>query len=418
MSLQSMKEFRGVGKLFTYKNYLIYSGLVITLLILPPVWFSIAQQSPQDLNKQKSIQLWKIKKNQKRLSEITIQKRNSLGELNLIRAQIIGQRKLIQVIQQEINLLDTTISHANDKILQLEDELSQLQQEYGQMIYAAAKSSTSINHLNYVFASEDFNQLYRRLRYLQQYSSARKKQVVHIQDVSEELSSQRKKAEDTKKEKETLLREKTLETQTLGSLEINKARLVKNLSSKEKLLKKELKESQKQVAYLEKMITQTVGGSSTNSNTATVTETKENIRLSKSFVSNKGRLPWPVDKGFISSRFGKQEHPLLDDVMIDNAGVDIQTSKGQNVKAVFKGKVTTIATIPGMGGQVIMIEHGKYITVYARVKDIKVSPGDVVKTQQSIGSVFTDNQGNTLLQFQVWKNSDKLNPQFWIRKRP
>ncbi|MDX2305066.1 MAG: peptidoglycan DD-metalloendopeptidase family protein [Microscillaceae bacterium] len=388
------------------------------LSLLLPLWLIQAQHSGQDLKKQRSTQLWKIKKNQKLLSEIHLLKKNNLSELNLIREQIRSQKKLLDVIQQEISLLDQEISGIDAQTKKLEKDLSLLQEEYAHMIYTAAKSSSSLNHLNFVFASDSFNQFYRRLRYLQQYKRARETQVSHIQELNNKLAAQKKKVNDAKAQKENMLREKTLERQTLGSLEVEKTRVLGSLASQEKDISSELGQSKEQLARLERMITDYVGSSGQSKNTQTPVKNKENIYLSQNFVSNKGRLPWPVTQGFIASPFGKHEHPLLKDVMVDNAGVDIQTSKGQNVRAVFGGKVSTIATIPGMGGQVLMLEHGEYFTVYARVENILVSPGDQVKTQQTMASVFTDNQGNSLLQFQIWKSSEKLNPQTWLRKQP
>jgi murein DD-endopeptidase MepM/ murein hydrolase activator NlpD len=137
----------------------------------------------------------------------------------------------------------------------------------------------------------------------------------------------------------------------------------------------------------------------------------------KSFAQNKGKLPFPVARGTIVSYFGKREHPTLKGVQIDNDGIDIRTNPGEAVKAVYDGVVSTIATVPAMGGEVVMLRHGEYLTVYAKVKNILVKVGQRVKKGQMIATVFMDKKGISQLQFQVWKTNQKLNPNEWLAKR-
>jgi murein hydrolase activator len=137
----------------------------------------------------------------------------------------------------------------------------------------------------------------------------------------------------------------------------------------------------------------------------------------KSFAQTKGKLPFPVARGTVVAYFGKREHPNLKGVKIDNDGIDIRTNPGEAVKAVYEGVVSTIATVPAMGGEVLMIRHGEYLTVYAKVKNILVKVGQRVKSGQMIATVFMDKKGTSQLQFQVWKGNQKLNPSDWLAKR-
>ncbi|HSZ25108.1 MAG TPA: M23 family metallopeptidase, partial [Cytophagaceae bacterium] len=138
--------------------------------------------------------------------------------------------------------------------------------------------------------------------------------------------------------------------------------------------------------------------------------------LSGSFTANEGKLPWPVVKGSIAQHFGKQSHPVLKGVYVDNLGIDIQTTKDESVRTVFQGKVITVAEVPGMN-KVVMIQHGEYFTVYAKMKTVSVKVGDEVAYKQALGTVYTDKDEVTQLQFQIWKNNSKLDPENWLYKK-
>ena len=147
--------------------------------------------------------------------------------------------------------------------------------------------------------------------------------------------------------------------------------------------------------------------------TGTVKSTPESIQLSNSFSGNMSRLPWPVAHGNISHHFGKQPHPVLKGVYVDNLGVDIQTLKNEPIRAVFQGKVITVASVPGMNN-VVMIQHGDFFTVYAKLKNVHVKTGDEVKSKDVIGEVYTDKNDVSELQFQIWQNNVKHDPEKWL----
>ncbi len=401
-------------------RFYVFSFLALSAALS---WFGLAQDTSDRaaLEEQRKQNLWKIKKTRLMLEEISQKKQSNLSQLSLMREQIKVQEQLSQVIQQEIASIETDIRQIDKKIEGWEEKLTLLKNEYGQMIYLSAKSTTALNRLNFVFASSDLNQLYRRIRYIQQYQKARKNQALHIQDLATKLELEKEKRQKIKSEKEQLLTEKLQESRTLEALLAQKNQLTVQLAGKEKELKRELWLSKKNLGKLETLIEDMVAGGNTSTRPRTKPKQKAKApispaRLTKLFANRRGKLMRPTAQGFVASRFGKQEHPVLEGVMIDNSGIDLQCKSGQKVRAVYQGEISTIANIPGMGGDVIMIQHGDYFSVYAKVKDIQVSTGDWVETGQEIATVHTDHQQVTRLQFQIWKGSTKLNPETWLGK--
>jgi len=143
--------------------------------------------------------------------------------------------------------------------------------------------------------------------------------------------------------------------------------------------------------------------------------TDEEVKLASSFTASKARLPWPV-RGFVSDHFGRQEHPVFKGIVVENLGIDIQTNAGEPVKVVYDGLVLDINTMAGFG-YVVAVQHGDYMTVYAKLKSVSVRPGQRVKARDNIGVVSTNSEGTSELMFQIWKNTTKLNPEAWLLRR-
>lgn len=393
--------------------------VVVLFFLLLGLGWGWAQVQKAKLEKKMKASLWQVKKNQRLLSDIRNKKNSNLNALNLIKAQIRNQEKLIQAIQEEIQLLDDQIADLKEEILAYQDDLDQLKSEYAHMIYVTSKSTNSLNQLNYLFASSSFNQLYRRVKYLQHYSQARTQQAGKIKELAQRLNQDKEKIEVVRNEKEALLKEKIGENENLETLKKEKLRVLNSLSSQEEKLRKQLQKSKRNLNNLEKLLADLRQGSGRpRKGKKNAAFPVSNAPLTKNFAKSKGKLNWPITRGVVTSRFGKQDHPVLKGVKIDNAGIDIQALPNTTVKSVFNGTVSTVAKIPGMGGEVVMIQHGDYFTVYARVKEVKVKAGDVVKANSPIAKVHSNGEGNSLLQFQVWKKSKKLNPESWlIRKK-
>jgi septal ring factor EnvC (AmiA/AmiB activator) len=384
--------------------------LGILLLVCSPE--ILAQKTKAQLQKEKKESLNKIKEVEKILGETTAKKKNTLGELTALNQRIREQENLINSIKAEIAFLDEEIQENNEFIQALEDDLKKLKTEYATMLFVAQKANNSATRLTFLFSADSFEQLMMRLRYMRQYSDRRKLQVEVITQVQEELSGQIKLIEARKVEKNSLLNDQISENNNLADLKKKQNDVFRSLSREEKTLKKDLEETRKALAVLDKKINEIIreemaraerearGGSAS-------------VVLSSSFEQNKSKFGWPVS-GFISQRFGRQKHPVLPNVTIQNEGVNIQTKQNEKVKSIFEGEVRAVAFIPPLGSSVI-ISHGDYFTVYAGLREVYVKRGQKVTTNQEIGQVLSNADGISELRFQVRKNTMALDPQQWLK---
>jgi murein hydrolase activator len=375
---------------------------------------SAQQKTKTQLQKERQENLQKIKEVEKILDETAVKKKSTMGELNALNQRIRIQENMIQSISSEMALLDREIATNNSFIAALEEDLRKLKEEYAAMLFAAQKANNSATRLAFLFSAESFDQLVMRLRYMRQYSAMRKIQVSAIQKVQFELSGQIKQIESRRAEKNLLLSQELDENKNLIELKKKQNTLVKDLEKQEKSLRKDLEDNKKALAALDKKINEIIreemerAARETNRDKTTV-----NVALSNSFEENKTKFPWPVS-GFISQRFGKQNHPVLKGIVIQNDGVNIQTKENEKVKSIFEGEVRFIAVIPPFGNSVI-ISHGEYFTVYAGLKDVYVKKGQRVSTNQEIGQVLSNADGISELRFQIRKNTAALDPQLWLR---
>jgi murein hydrolase activator len=386
---------------------------VIALLLLLPVAVSVAQKkSKTQLQREKQQNIEKIREVEKILDETAAKKSNTLGELTALNQRIIEQENLIGSIKSEISLLNTEISENNDIIEALEEDLRKMKKEYASMIFAAQKANNSSTRLTFLFSSESFDQLVMRLRYMDQYGEMRKLQVEQIGKVQVELSGQVKEIEGQREEKRDLLADQLAESNTLEDLKKKQNSLVRNLEKEEKKLKRDLDETKKTLAALDKKINEIIREELERE--ALAANSSKNIALSSSFEENKNKLPWPVASGFISQRFGRQNHPVLKGIILQNDGVNIQTRENERVKSVFEGEVRRVAFIPGFGSTVI-INHGEYFSVYTGLREVYVKIGQKVTTNQEIGLVTSNVDGISELKFQIRKQTTPLDPQAWLR---
>lgn len=252
---------------------------------------------------------------------------------------------------------------------------------------------------------------------MKQYGEARKNQVEQIEKVTEALSAQKTSIATIRIEKSLLLEQQVKQSQNLLVLKSKQDKVLQGLTQRESELRKELAERKEAVGRLDKLIADLVkkeiAASTKGASESKIALTPEAALLSSSFEGNKARLLWPVSSGFVSSKFGTHPHPVLKGIMVDNQGVDIQTNQNETVRAVFDGLVKTVAIVPGMNN-VVIIQHGDYFTLYARLKKVEVRPGQKVSARDTIGVVYTDKDGISELQFQIWKNNMKLDPQAWL----
>jgi murein hydrolase activator len=370
------------------------------------------KKTKAQLQREKQQQLEKIKEVEKIIEETSAKKSNSLGELSALNQRIIEQENLIASIKREINLLNSEINENNDIITALELDVKRLKKEYAAMLFAAQKANNSTTRLTFLFSAASFNEFLMRLQYMEQYGETRKVQAEQIMLVQEELSGQVRQIEDQRSEKKKLLDEGVSENKNLENLKKKQNTMVKALEKEEKKLRKDLDQTKEAVARLSKLIEDIIREEMEREARAAAGAGRE--ILSSSFEENKNKLSWPVSSGFISQKFGRQNHPVLKGIVMQNDGVNIQTKENEKVKSVFEGEVRKVAFVPSVGSTVF-IKHGEYFTVYAGLKEVYVKEGQKVIVNQEIGSVISNMDGISELRFQIWKNTSALDPQSWLR---
>ncbi|WP_225987823.1 murein hydrolase activator EnvC [Rufibacter sp. LB8] len=409
-------------------------------------------KSKAQLEREKAANLRRIKEANRILQQTAQKKQASLGQLNVIKEKITVQKGVINNISTEITFLDKDLQTTEEKVMETQTDLERLKREYSRMIYAASKTANSYNKLMFLFASESFNQMMRRMRYLRQYTEARKKQAAAIEQTQQNLNQQLTTLTTQKQQKKSLLNVQLSENKNLLGMHDQQDQVIQQLSLQEQSLKQELEQRQQAVRQLDNLIANLVreeiaraaraaeraaaakaareaaaaareGKSApapvakkTATSSNRVTLTPEGEVISSNFAGNKGRFAWPVERGFISQRFGRQAHPVLKNVVVENRGIDIQTGSNERVRAIFSGIVRAVQTIPGMGN-IVMVQHGEYFTVYAKLRTVNVTEGQEINIKDTIGTVSTDADGTSELQFQIWKNQSNLNPEGWLLRK-
>ncbi|MEP5613803.1 MAG: peptidoglycan DD-metalloendopeptidase family protein [Cyclobacteriaceae bacterium] len=387
-------------------------GLFLILLFFVPS-ISTAQKTKSQLESEKKENLKKIAEAERILEETASQKEVTLGQLQALNQQIKARQSLINSIASEIKILDGEISDLSIVVNALQNDLKNLKQEYADQIYASYKSNKGNSRLTFLFSAKSFNQLIQRMKYMEQYADARRLQAEQIDEVTKELSTQRSQVQAKRSEQQRLLNQQVRESRKLANSKQKQSALIAQLSKKERQLQKEVNDRKRAIEKLNTLIASIVESEVEKSRTVSTAVSASEAELSRLFESNKNKMDWPVSSGFISSKFGKQQHPVLKRITIINDGVGIQTEKDTKVKTVFEGVVSTIAAIESMNN-IVIVRHGDYYTVYARLKTVNVQKGQRVRRDDIIGEVYTNKDGISELEFQVWKERTKLDPEKWL----
>ena len=338
----------------------------------------------------------------------------TMNKLNLIGENIKTQRKLINTLDNEISALDRQMKKLNASKDSLQVLLDKYKADYAQMVRQSHYARMQQSPLLFILSSDNFQQMIRRARYTQQVARFRQQQVEHIRNTQAEIDTQNELLRTNRNDKKTALNNRKREQENLKRDEKKQKTMLNQLKSKEKDLTKKLKQQQKKVAELNKKIDDMVRKQAEKASKTTLT--KEQQLLSGGFEANKGRLPWPIEKGMISGHYGKQQHPVYSQVIVDNKGVYLQTVANAKARAVYKGEVTSCFMVNGT--YAVIIQHGNYRTVYSNLSQLNVKAGDMVETKQVIGTIYTDPEEDqkTELYFQVYKDRNLLNPELWITR--
>jgi septal ring factor EnvC (AmiA/AmiB activator) len=381
-------------------------------------------QDKEGLQKERDRISEEISLTSKLLKETRDNRNKVEAELSLLNRKIGLREDLIKSLRREIALYNKQIDQNKKQIADLEASLESLKDDYAKMIRFAQKNSSAEDRLMYIFASQDFYQATSRIKYLQQIARYRENQAKEIVATQSDLDQLNLKLLSVINEKDALLKNEEQTRKDLSQDVVAQKTAVEGLQQEEKGLLQKLREQEKQREKLNKEIQRIIEAeirASKKDNAGVFSLTPEAAALSASFESNKGKLPWPVERGVITAKFGQNPHPVLAGIMVPNNGVDIATSNNAAVRAVFQGTVSGVFSIPG-AGQNVIINHGGYRTVYSNLKEVFVSKGQKVEIKQSIGTVLTDeSSGKTEAHLEIWKVSEsgttKQDPALWIYRQ-
>ena len=358
------------------------------------------------------------------LSNTERKEKNLLNEVKDLNDKIKTREDLINTISNESKELGNQIYLNQLEINKQNRTLKSLKEDYASMIYKSYKSKSRNSRIMFLLSSENFYQAYKRFQYMKQYTSFRKNQGEEIKQTTIELQVLTDSLKIKKAQKQLLLDEKKQEQSVIEKERKEQEGLLSQVKNKENKYKRQIRKFQQDEskidAQIDKLIRDAIAASNKNSgNTSTTSSTTfnltpEDIELASKFTLNKGKLPWPVEKGYVSTYYGKQPHPIVRSATIQSNGVRITTSIGSLARAVFDGAVLAVQVMSG-NKKAVLIQHGNYITVYKNLEDVRVKTGDKVTTKQEIGTIFTDKiTGKTILGFVLSNNTKTENPKSWI----
>ena len=352
------------------------------------------------------------------------EQKSILAQIEELDLKLKVRQDLIEVTNDQINWLTRQIANNQAEITRLRKELLKRKEDYAEMIVRSFKARNEKSKLMFVLSAENFQQAYLRLRYIKQYAEYQKEQADLIAKQTEDLQVKTRALLAQKADKDTLIKANReakriieLDRETTAVL---MAEIKRSLTTYEQQISQKQQESNaidREIANLIRLAREksnTAAGKSTTSKTFALTP--EDKALAASFAANNGKLPWPVEKGVVVLRFGKQAHPVVKTAIIDSQGVSIATTENENVRAVFQGEVYAIMA-PKYGNTTVMIQHGNYFTIYRNLTEISVKKGDKVSAKHTIGKVLKNkSNGESVLNFSVFKDTEPQNPANWIYK--
>jgi septal ring factor EnvC (AmiA/AmiB activator) len=429
------------------------SKLLFLFFLLVVSNYAVAQSS-EKLKTEQDRLAKKISNTKSLLDKVKTNTEASLNELKIIDKQIQFREDLVRNFDNQIRGAESKISEKDKEIIKLTDKLGRLKTQYKKLLIYAYKHRNKYGRLMYIFSSGSYFEAIKRNNYLKRVSEMQHKQFLIIQQHQGLIKNEIQTIQKEKEYKVQILDEKKIERDQIAKDKVKQEAVYKKFKSEEGKLFAQLKEDERKKAELNKKISAaiqkeiaaaeakrkkaeeaarkksttaatTTGGTAPattttaeKKETATFTETKESAALNKSFEGNKGKLPWPVEKGTITEGFGRNNHPTLPNVVTNNNGIDISAPKNAQVRAVFEGEVTSVLNIPG-AGKVVIIKHGNYRTVYSNLQDTYVSAGSKVSTKQAIGSLLNkENSSVSLAHFEIHQVVGTvvncLNPSLWV----
>ena len=413
---------------------------LVTLFLVLLTSFAWSQQSQEELEQKKAKIQEEIREKERMLQEVRGKEKSVVKLLQIQKEKIGLKEKLINTTAKQTKLLSNDMYINQLQINKLNRELVVLKDDYAEMILKSYKSRSQQSRAMFMLSSENFLQAYKRLQYMKQYSSYRKMQGIEIKDKTDKLADYNLKLSGQKTEKEKLLAEQEKQRQDLEKEKQEQEKIANSLKKNKKQITAEIKKKQQEYRKIDAQIQKLIRDAITEANkkaaaakakanpkTTTAAETKkietstkivltpEGQLVSNNFKANKGRLPWPVEKGTITLGYGDQPHPVYKSLIIHNSGLEITTESGSNARAVFSGEVTKVIVISPLN-KAVCVQHGDYFTIYQNLGSVNVSAGDKVSTKQVLGKVRTNAEGKTVLKFMISQNTTYTNPSQWISR--
>ena len=421
--------------------------IILVLLLLALVSPTFGQKTKGKSKKQLQSEINSLQKEistaNQLLKKTKKDKEMTLNEVNLLDKKIKQRENLIKAYNQQIAVLDEEIKTGQSNIKTLNSDLKKLRKEYAKMIVFANKNRSHYDMLGFVFASKDFNQAFRRLRYIREFNEARKVKIDQIVSTERRINDEVEASQKAREEQAAMLKDEKAQQEALQKEKKDLNGQVAKLKKKEGSIQQDIKNKQQQAKKLQKAIDDIIAEEIRKANAEAERKRKEEAKknankgkattapapkekgmaltpaektLSSNFVNNKGNLPWPVERGVISSSFGKHASVVSDKVTVTNNGIDIATTEGAQARAVFEGEVASVVKLTG-ANTVVIIRHGEYFTVYSNLENVTVKRGDKVKTKQNIGTVHTNKtEDKTELHFELLKEQNRQNPANWLSK--
>lgn len=436
--------------------------LFVFLIILTT---GLQAQTKEELQRQKVLLQDQIDLASELLLKTKNTKEASLSELQTLNQKIEARNKLIRTMDRQIRSIDREVMRKAKEIKNLEIRVDSLKSDYADLIKLAQRQQKPRDQILFILSSSSFAQAAKRMQYFKDMAAYRERQVQQIAIAQETLA----------RERETLIAKKAEKIQVQTAQEGEKLALqadaqvqettVQNLQSKESTLKKDIDKKQREAQQLEQQIkriiaeemrkakeraersslegeakelglvsgkdysrrtsnkalkklidkTRAAKGLDVRDDGPSFAMTPEARALANNFASNKGALPWPVERGIITGKFGKHPHPIVKGVIVDNPHIEITTEENAIVQSVFEGEVSSVVPIPG-ANVMVLVRHGNYFTVYSNLINVKVKAGDVVSLKEPIGTAFTDEEGKTMVQLGIWKDAYIQDPNPWLAK--
>ena len=395
--------------LLRYRRIIHVSLFSLFILGLNPK--NLTAQDRQKLEQERLEIIRRIENADKELSSISSSKKATQSEIRAWERKIKDREKLISNIQNDLVLAEAALQKNQRKHGVLVEDLDRVKERYYGLLNAAYKQHLSYNKWAFILNAKSLNDSFQRWQYVKQYEAYCQEAYADIKATSEVVSQSSEKLNQSILERQKLLDQESVQFEKIKEERLQLDEILKNLQSDEVLVQTELASSKKQREALNTAIENAIiAALSGSSSTQTSTESS-----TADFDEKKGNLPWPVNNGYIKTTFGKQKHPSLKDIYIQNNGIDIQASIGSVAEAVHDGEVVGV-NFMGSYGYTIIVKHQAYYTVYSKLDRTYVEKGEFVQVRQRLGSIDVDEEGKSTIHFEIWKGKNKLNPENWVKK--